>query len=468
MGFSNGVKFDLDVSGIAGFFGGDESIAAMASVNLIRYRWLLGWYNSPGSYFVSKKYGMIAGTRFWDGLFPGKDSVPAEILGLDGKHGPRFLGAKSGTSIATTGHLSHLLFSHCKDSSSSGRPPIHRTASQPLTAHAPTEKSVADPAEAEYLYSLTLISMLNNTNNLNGDSKDSAKMDDFITQMSIPGFIAAFLTTGFSIAAALIAALLWHDYFCCIAIGVGILSNGFATLVYGSATLMVHRPFILPNAVPGDGILVRNNDIVILQGPESKIAGITRGRYELIYPGGPPYHRVGVVSIALAFQAFSQLILLPVATLNGQIIFLATFALSWFYNAYLASVDRENLQFKALKKMLGLDKSKSLSKKAFLRWASVVAASTFYLRPIRPDDWIRQLIPNSTPIWDKWREHIVHAIELEAQGKTPTFTLPTEGLEGWDEEDKVRLMNQLHSAEIGYDWYQTQLNQDDDSDRKSQ
>ncbi|KAF8186335.1 hypothetical protein BJ912DRAFT_971434 [Pholiota molesta] len=424
MGFSDGVKFDLDVSGIAGFFGGDESIAAMASVNLIRNRWLLGWYNSPGSYFVSKKYGMIAGTRVWDGLFPGNDSIPAEILGLDGKHGPRFLGAKSGTSIAVTGHLSHLLFSHCKESRSSG----------------------------QYLYSLTLVSMHDTTSNLNGDSKDSAKMDDFIAQMSIPGFIGAFLTTGFSIAAALIAALVWQDYFCCISIGVGILCNGFATLIYGSATLMVHN----------HGILFRNNDIVILQGPESKIAGITRGRYELIFPGGPPYHRVGIVSIALAVQAFSQLILLPAATLNGQVIFLATFALSWFYNAYLASVDRENLQFKALKKMLGLGKSESFEKKAFLRWASVVAASTFHLRPIRPDDWIRQLIPNSTPIWDKWRAHIVHAIELEAQGKTPTFTLPTEGLEDWDEEDKERLMNQLHSAEIGYDWYQTQLNQDDD------
>lgn len=56
-----------------------------------------------------KKYGIITGTRVWDGLFPGKNMDPATILGLDGQKGPRHLGAKSGTRMDATGHLAYLL-----------------------------------------------------------------------------------------------------------------------------------------------------------------------------------------------------------------------------------------------------------------------------------------------------------------------------------------------------------------------
>jgi hypothetical protein len=106
-------------------------------------------------------------------------------------------------------------------------------------------------------------------------------------------------------------------FFCCIAISIGIICNGFATFVYGSGSLAAYMPITSPNSVPADGVLVGDRDLTILQGPESTIAGITRGRYTLSYPGEPNHHRVGLVSMALAFQAFSQLILMPVATLEG-------------------------------------------------------------------------------------------------------------------------------------------------------
>ncbi|KIJ36777.1 hypothetical protein M422DRAFT_179050, partial [Sphaerobolus stellatus SS14] len=69
-------SFSLDVSGIAGFFGGEEAFAAMTSVHLFRGRRWLGWYNSPGSFYVSKKYGILARSRVWDGLYPGVNVDP--------------------------------------------------------------------------------------------------------------------------------------------------------------------------------------------------------------------------------------------------------------------------------------------------------------------------------------------------------------------------------------------------------
>ena len=42
--------FSFDSFGVAGFFGGDSSVAAMATANLIPARRWVGWYNNPGSY----------------------------------------------------------------------------------------------------------------------------------------------------------------------------------------------------------------------------------------------------------------------------------------------------------------------------------------------------------------------------------------------------------------------------------
>ena len=109
----NKQRFDLDSSGIAGFFGGEESFAAMNSVHLMPGRRWMGWYNSPGSYFVAKKYGMLPDSTFWDGLFPGNSVKPEKLVELDSKSGPRYTGVYSGTQLPKTGHLSYLIALYC-------------------------------------------------------------------------------------------------------------------------------------------------------------------------------------------------------------------------------------------------------------------------------------------------------------------------------------------------------------------
>ena len=108
--------FNLNVAGIAGLFGSEEAFATMSSVHLVQGRRWLGWYNSPGSYFVVKKYGVLARSKIWDGLYPGVNVDPATMLNLDGKVGPRYAGAHSGTRINATGHLGHLLMEYCSKS----------------------------------------------------------------------------------------------------------------------------------------------------------------------------------------------------------------------------------------------------------------------------------------------------------------------------------------------------------------
>lgn len=87
--------FDLDVSGVAGFFGGEEAISAMQTIHLYKYRKWMGWYNFPGSWNVGKKFGMLANSRLLDGLFPGPHEDPAKFFELDGKQGLKYVAARS-------------------------------------------------------------------------------------------------------------------------------------------------------------------------------------------------------------------------------------------------------------------------------------------------------------------------------------------------------------------------------------
>ena len=73
-------RFVLDASGVAGFFGGDIAVRAMATVYLIHRRRWLGWYNAPGAYEVAKQYSVIGRSSIFDALFPGADGDPGKIF----------------------------------------------------------------------------------------------------------------------------------------------------------------------------------------------------------------------------------------------------------------------------------------------------------------------------------------------------------------------------------------------------
>ena len=107
-------KFTLNTAGVAGFFGGEEAISAMATVHLYEHRRWLGWFNSPGSYTIAKGFGRMANSRFWDGLFPGSNDSSTETFELDGKQGPQYIAALPGTELQTR-HLGHLMTEESKE-----------------------------------------------------------------------------------------------------------------------------------------------------------------------------------------------------------------------------------------------------------------------------------------------------------------------------------------------------------------
>ena len=82
------LKITFNTAGVAGLFGGEEAISAMATVPLFKGRRWLGWYNSPASYSVAKHFGRVGNPCFWKTLFPGPRDWVDVLLRLGDKPGP--------------------------------------------------------------------------------------------------------------------------------------------------------------------------------------------------------------------------------------------------------------------------------------------------------------------------------------------------------------------------------------------
>ncbi|THU95983.1 hypothetical protein K435DRAFT_665309, partial [Dendrothele bispora CBS 962.96] len=75
-------RFQLNASGLAGFFGG--AVVVMNTVQYHQGRRFLGFYNSPGSFRMAKHYGRLAKFRIWRGLYPDASLEPHEVFNLGG------------------------------------------------------------------------------------------------------------------------------------------------------------------------------------------------------------------------------------------------------------------------------------------------------------------------------------------------------------------------------------------------
>ncbi|KAG2141540.1 hypothetical protein BD769DRAFT_86967 [Suillus cothurnatus] len=443
----NAGHFDLDVSGVAGFFGGEEAISAMQTIHLYKYRKWMGWYNSPGSWNVGKKFGMLANSRLWDGLFPGPNEDPAKFFELDGKRGPRYVASRSGTILEHTGHLAYLVMQTCKE-----------------------ELGVQVKGRVTKRNKVTLIQTQLVFEESTAKEKPPVR--------TIPPHIGHHTRVAIlPIAVSFITCALcgWtYDWFCCSMILLGIISGGMSSLVIGSASLELQGVKPAPTAPPGDGMLMDGDNIVLLLGKEENVATITRGKFTLYFepwvrwrsrkekrkrsiPGdgtestspnrtndaeaglqnnssdrGPnqeavpitdEYAAIGMCSLLLVIQLLGQLLLIPQGTFFGQIMFLSSFAASWAYNLYLSSIDKDYIQEQLLLRILNLDerhmRTYSLGTRTtaavfaclMLQPPGVCAESEWERLGFDPEGIIRKFIPNNTPVWVTWREKVLSVMK---------------------------------------------------------
>ncbi|KAM5539225.1 hypothetical protein V8D89_007098 [Ganoderma adspersum] len=449
-------NFTLDSSGVAGFFGGDTAVHGMATVNLFRWRKWGGWYNSPGSYEIAKKYGQLATGRICKGLFPGGGTDdPSHLFGLNDKVGPKFLATRSGSSFERTGHLAALIMRMARS----------------------TKYRAVRSGGAERITTPATVTVV-----------DLLAVPDEIVYPELSHHHSALLAVvpvGASIGACVGCALI-ADWWSFSSILLGMFANGCACFVLGSGKLTFkhHKP--ATGAPRGDGIFVSHNSgVVVIRGEEGAVNCLTRGRFYLEYekppppestteqpndepmkgptsvnrdptfaedpsdsediekgprradgdkegdgqgkdgeekedegqgdpetdsapPGGQPNSfGIGLCSILLTAQFLVQLLLIPQGVLFGQVMFVSTLAVSWGYNTYLSSINREDIQTTILRKILDL-KEANVRKFEFGTWT---AMSTFACLALQRDGPLPNdssmvwdaLLPRTTEVWEKWR-----------------------------------------------------------------
>lgn len=406
-------NFQLDASGVAGFFGGEEAIAAMASVHFYRSRKWLGWYNSPGSYHVAKRYGQLARSRFWDGLFPGPNVEPAVLLGLDGASGPKYWGIQSGTILTQTTQMGRNFAEYCK-----------------LKAPDPTQPWLPVLQETRKATSTTVMIT---TVQLPHEIENGTSIDSIAHIRTTPPrtYFIASIPIGASIAACIACALL-SDWFSFALILLGVLCNGLSCLVIGSAKLVFRCPRASVHFPPGNGIVTDTNSIILVRGTEHAVNSVVKSRLVLQY-GSSAYHPLGGVALALMLQFILQLLLIPQAELFAQIMFLSTLGISWPYNAYLSSIDREELQRKVLSRQLTITPHKSFpfpTRTAAVVFTMFAALSKeHFLSPRQQEKELceailNDLLPNDTPVWRIFRSKVTKCITRFRELDKPTILYP--------------------------------------------
>ena len=400
-------NISLDISGVAGFFGGDVAVKAMSTVHVYAGRRWLGWYNTPGSYEIAKRYGQVARSRFWDGLYPGPNHDPAELFEFDGKKGPSYNDILSGTTMRKTGHLADLFTQACKHEPVD---PVFATSQKRYRKTRPVDVTIArlhhEPDKEMHPGMVKGV--------------ERAKSSLFA---HIPILI--------SLAACILCGL-YEDWISFSMILVGMLSNGISCWWIGSGRLTFSHPTPAKGSPSACGILNADGDhIVILKGPEGAVNCVTRGKFSLKYQCSDNFQRIGLCSLLLTVQFLAQLLLLPQGKKFGQIMFLVTLAVSWMYNSYLASIDCEGIQRHILIKDVLQDpiiKRYTLgTRTAMAVFVLLVLSNPQPSTPSPtegsgPDDHalrrvLDDLLPNDTPVWRDWKGGILDKIRRYNRGE---------------------------------------------------
>ncbi|KAG2346425.1 hypothetical protein BDR05DRAFT_928725 [Suillus weaverae] len=418
-------NFSLNVSGVAGFFGGDEAISAIQTIHHYKARKFLGWYNSPGSWAVGKNFGKLAKSDLWDGLFPGPDEEPAKFFELDGKQGPKYIASRSGTILEHTGHLAYLIMQMSKGELGRKVEEGRITKRNKITII----KTQRKPPDREIL--------------------PCSRIQTFVAVLPI----AVSFTT-----CALCGCT--YDWFCFSMILLGIVSSGIFSVVMGSARLKLEGVNSASPAPPGDGMLMDGDNTVLLLGKEKDVATITRGRFILEYDRWPiidEYNAIGLTSLLLVIQLLAQLLLIPQGTLFGQIMFLVSFAASWAYNLYLSAINSEDIQEQLIREELHL-KEEHMRTYIFRTRTSAAVFACLMLQPVdglgfKPEIIIQNFMPNDTQVWGTWRKKVLEVMKTRDGSKDTCdglLKMSSEEETKFGEDGQKLLKLLLEDARIAY------------------
>jgi len=263
--------------------------------------------------------------------------------------------------------------------------------------------------------------------------------------------LLAFIPMFASISTCVLCALS-EDWWAFALILLGIIAGGLSCFVIGSGQVVLKYPSNPADGCPpGDGTFMgEGQDVVVMKGAERLVNVLTKGRFEIELGGGPEYRKIGLAAMLLEVQFLVQLLLIPQATLFGQILFISSLAVSWMYTSYVSSLDKDKIQADILWNLLGEPKIQKYTVGG--RSASAVLAA-LVLQPEEPEVFLKEFVGNETRVWKKWREVVSQWIK---NGQSFEFGVELDSkLEEFDDGERAlyhTILNQ--NARNGYAAYQ--------------
>ena len=342
---------------------------------------------------------------------------PTVLFELDRCKGPKFRAAHSGTVIEDTGYLATLFMKECAARDSEGRVvPGRRTQ--------PVGITIADLGQAP-----------------------ASEM--YPTRSSAFTLLFASIPIAVSIGTCALCAV-YEDWYASSLILVGIVASGVSCLVLGSANFVFTHPEPAKGSPAGDGILSSDKDIVLLRGTEGAVNSITRGGFSLRFSSEGHYNLIRWCSMLFFIQCITQLLLIPQASLFGQMMFLASLGVSALYNAGLSLSDKEKIHRKLL--FEGVLESPTLSKYTLGTRTSAVVFMLLVLQLQDPMKLLNELLPNDTKVWREWKATISEQLR---HPRDQTFL--SEGklvdLDGFTQQEQDLLELLYDDARAAYDGY---------------
>ena len=427
-------RFSLDMAGVAGLLGGDDAVSAMAAVHVYGDTRWLGWYNTPGSFQIAKRLSSFAKSASFRTISSGNLSPksftksihvdPTALLEADYCKGPKFRAAHSGTVIEETGYLAALFMKECAAWDSEGKVvPGRRTQTVGIT--------IVDLGQAP-----------------------ASEMHP--ARGSIFTFLFASVPIAVSIATCVLCTVC-EDWYASSLILVGIVASGVSCLVLGSADFVFTHPEPAKGSPAGDGILSSDKDIVLLRGTEGAVNSITRGRFSLRFSSEGQYNLIRWCSALFFIQCIIQLLLIPQASLLGQVMFLTSLGVSALYNAWLSSLDKEKIQRKLLfERVL---ENPALTKYTLGTRTTAVVFILLVLQLQDPTGLLNELLPNDTKVWRQWKATISERLR-QPHGRCFLSESKVGDLDGFTQQERVLLELLYDDARAAYNGYRDYLRVD--------
>ncbi|KIK25139.1 hypothetical protein PISMIDRAFT_9732 [Pisolithus microcarpus 441] len=393
-------SFILQSASVAGLLGGEEATSTVALLQVSDKRRWLGWYNSPGSYVMGRRFRRLAHSATPE-VVSGPDCDPesgTEMVHIDPSllfahdgwsKGPAFTGAYSGSSLPETGPLASLF---AKKSFSLRGITIKGRESQPVSVTVASLKQVPGLQEQMTFHHHPPLAAI----------------------VPVLASLATCITCG-----------VYGQWYAFSMILLGIFARGSVCVFIGSGKLFFDHPKPAEGSPSGDGILGNDQELTLLKGEEHVVNAVTRGRMLFRFRSKLTCHMAEWCSILLIVQAIAQLILIPQSQLFGQLMFLISLAVSWSFNMWLSSVDKEDVRNEIFSKVLG---EPSLIKFTF---RNRVSAVVFLLLALSYDHRspgnlgrlkkiMDTLLPTDAEVWEIWKETVLRKLrsgqELQFEG----------------------------------------------------